>query len=102
MMKTVIFEGDSLDAIRLFPERARQRTGYEISRLQQGMDPLNWKPFTSIGSGVREIRIQIGMQYRVIYITTIAEQVCILHAFEKKSQKTAKFEIELAKNAYEA
>ena len=43
----------------------------------------------SVGSGVREIRI--------IYLTTIGDVVHVLHAFQKKTQATAKRDIDLAK-----
>jgi len=96
-MKTVSFEGDALEVIRSFPDNARQRAGYEIDRIQNGLEPLNWKPFSSIGAGVREIRIQVGMQYRVIYVAKFGDTVHILHAFQKKTQKTPKSDIELAR-----
>lgn len=52
----------------------------------------------SIGSGVREIRIrQTSGAFRIIYLTTIGDVVHILHAFQKKSQATAKRDIDLAK-----
>jgi phage-related protein len=34
----------------------------ELYRLQIGLDPKNWKPMTSVGSGVREIRVAVGGQ----------------------------------------
>ena len=96
-MKDLIFLGSSLDDIRDFPLNARRETGYQLHQLQQGSDPDNWKPMSSVGSGVREIRIQSGNQYRVIYLAKLAEVVYVLHAFEKKTQKTAKRDIELAR-----
>jgi phage-related protein len=96
MIKTVVFEGDSLEVIRAFPDSARQRAGYEIDRIQNGLEPLNWKPFPSIGAGVREIRIQVGMQYRVIYVAKYGGVVHVLHAFQKKTQKTLKSDSEIA------
>jgi len=96
-MKTVSFEGDALEVIRAFPDNARQKAGYEIDRIQNGLEPLNWKPVSSIGAGVREIRIQVGMQYRVIYVAKFGDTVHILHAFQKKTQKTPKSDIELAR-----
>jgi phage-related protein len=65
--------------------------------VQRGLEPLNWKPLTTIGTGVREIRIQVGRQYRLIYITRFGNKVHILHGFQKKSQKTSRSDIELAK-----
>lgn len=51
----------------------------------------------SIGSGVKEIRIRAGGAYRVIYTANIGTAVYVLHVFQKKTQKTAKPDIELAK-----
>ena len=64
-MRKVVFEGDALSIIRELPGIAKQRAG-EIDRVQQDKDPENWKPFPSIGKGVREIRIQVGRQFRII------------------------------------
>jgi len=51
----------------------------------------------TIGSGVREIRVRDGSgAYRVIYLATLADRVLVLHAFQKKSQQTARRDIDLA------
>ena len=51
----------------------------------------------TIGAGVNEIRIRDdGDQFRVIYIAKLAEAVFVLHCFQKKTQKTAKPDLELA------
>jgi phage-related protein len=51
----------------------------------------------TIGRGVREIRIRDEAgAYRVIYIATFAEAVHVLHAFQKKTQRTAKRDLDLA------
>lgn len=98
-MKNISFEGNTLDSIREFPDDARQRAGYELDRVQHGLDPENWKPFSTIGQGVREIRIQVGEQFRVMYVTKFDDKVHVLHAFQKKTQKTAKSDIDYAKSA---
>lgn len=97
-MRNVVFEGDTLLRIRSFPEAAKQRAGYEIDRVQRDKEPDSWKPFSTVGQGVREIRIQINGQYRVLYIAKFDNKVHILHAFEKKSQKTKQADIDLAKH----
>ena len=99
-MKIVVFEGDTLKIIRGFPDDIRNRAGYEIDRVQRNHDPQNWKPFASIGQGVREIRIQLGQQFRVIYAAKFDDKVHILHAFQKKSQKTRTIDIEIAKSRF--
>jgi len=54
----------------------------------------------SVGQGVREIRVQYEGQYRVIYVASFEEKVYVLHAFEKKTQKTGKQDLDAAKRAY--
>ena len=55
----------------------------------------------SIGFGAREIRIcASGGVYRVIYVAKFEEAVYVLHAFSKKTQKTSKSDIEIARAAY--
>jgi phage-related protein len=89
-MKPVVFLGDSLERVRAFPERARRDAGFQIDRLQRGLEPDDWKPMTAIGPGVREIRVrQASGAYRVIYVANFAEAVYVLHAFAKKTQRTS-------------
>lgn len=95
--KPVEFLGSSLDDLRDFPETARKEAGSQIRRVQYGDEPDDWKPMPTIGAGVNEIRIRDdGDQFRVIYIAKLAEAVFILHCFQKKTQKTAKHDLELA------
>ena len=51
---------------------------------------------SSVDPGVREIRIHSGREHRVLYIAKFEEGVYVLHAFEKKTRKTAKADLELA------
>jgi phage-related protein len=95
--KRVIFHGDSLDRLRDFPDDARQQAGHELFEVQLGRDPSDWKPMSTIGAGVREIRIRDAIgAYRVVYIATFADAIHVLHAFEKKTQKTAQRDLEIA------
>ena len=83
--------------MRDFPIGARREAGYQLDRVQRGLDPDDWKPMTSIGSGVREIRLRDEMgAFRVIYIATLADTVYVLHAFQKKTRQTAKRDLDLA------
>ncbi|MEH6517832.1 MAG: type II toxin-antitoxin system RelE/ParE family toxin [Halioglobus sp.] len=97
-MKDIVFLGDSLTQIRAFPSDARQDAGFQIDKVQRGGNPDDWKPLKSIGKGVREIRIReaVGI-YRVIYVANIDDAVYVIHAFQKKTQKTRKADIDLAK-----
>ena len=89
--------GDSLDAIRSFPDGARREAGFQIDRVQRGLDPDDWKPMKIVGPGVREIRVRDAAgAFRVIYIATLADAVYVLHAFQKKAQATSKRDLDLA------
>lgn len=96
-MKDVEFLGASLDVVRAFPQAARREVGFQIERLQNGLEPDSWKPMKTIGKGVRELRVrQSNGAYRVIYLATRADVIYVLHAFEKKTQATQQRELELA------
>ena len=96
-VKPVTFLGDSLKRVREFPEDARQDTGYQLDRVQRGMQPDDFKPMPSIGKGVEEIRVRDETgAYRVVYTARLAEAVYVLHAFQKKTQATSKRDIDLA------
>ena len=96
-MKAVVFLGDSLDALRAFPDGARRACGFQIERLQRGLDPDDWKPMKTIGTNVREIRVRdSGGAYRVIYVATFVRAVFVLHAFHKKSKATSRRDLSLA------
>lgn len=56
----------------------------------------------AIGAGVREIRIHTAIEHRVLYVAQFAEAVYVLHAFEKRSRKTAKRDVVLARQRYQA
>jgi len=96
-MKKTIFLGSSKDELRDFPEEARRDAGIELYQVQLGLDPSVWRPMPGIGSGAREIRIRASGIYRVIYLASRPEGVYVLHCFQKKTQKTAQRDLELAK-----
>jgi phage-related protein len=97
-MKDVEFLGSSLDDLRKFPMTARREMGYQIGRIQSGLDPDDWKPMSGIGAGVKEIRVRAADgAWRTIYVARFADAVYVLHSFQKKTQKTAHADIELAR-----
>ena len=73
-----------------------------MRRVQQGLEPNDWKPTPTVGPGVQEIRIHTGLEHRVFYMAKFAEGVYVLHTFEKRTRKTPKRELELARNRYSA
>lgn len=97
-MKLIAFRGASLDDLRAFPAEARREAGHQLDRVQRGLEPDDWKPMPSVGPGVREVRVRDEAgAFRVIYTATRAEAVYVLHAFQKKTQATAKRDLDLAK-----
>ena len=96
-MKRLEFLGDALDRLREFPETARKEAGVQLHKVQLGFEPSDWKPMTAVGPGVREIRIfDESGAFRVLYALVKADAVYVLHAFQKKTQRTAKKDLDLA------
>lgn len=87
-MKNLRFVGSSLDDMRDFPAEARRQAGFELDAVQRGLEPSDWKPMTSIGTGVREIRVRVLGEWRVIYVVKVVDAIYVLHAFQKKTQRT--------------
>lgn len=50
----------------------------------------------NVGSGAYEIRIHVQGEWRVIYVVKVKDVVYVLHAFQKKTQKTRKEDVALA------
>ena len=50
-----------------------------------------------VGLGVREIRVRTDLEHRVIYLAKFNEAVYVLHAFQKRSQRTPKPDLDLAR-----
>lgn len=99
--KAINFCGGALDDLRAFPDSARRDAGYELDKVQNGRDPSDWKPMSSVGAGVREIRIRdVSGAFRVLYVAKFAETVYVLHCFQKKMQATGKSDLDLAAKRY--
>jgi phage-related protein len=96
-VKHAEFLGTALKDLKAFPDDARKDAGFQIDRVQRGRDPSDWKPMPNIGPGVREIRIrEASGAFRVIYLANLRDRIVVLHAFQKKSQKTAQTDIDIA------
>jgi phage-related protein len=95
--KPLVWVGSALSDLRRFPDEARRRAGFELYALQQGLNPSDWKPMPSIGAGVAEIRIHTGTAHRIFYVARFEDAVYVLHAFEKKTRKTATRDLDRGK-----
>jgi|ERR1700722_5679395 len=100
-VKPLKFRGSSLDDLREFPETARRDAGYQLDRVQNGLEPEDFKPMPTVGAGVKEIRTKdkSGI-YRVFYVVKFEDAVHVLHCFQKKTQQTAKSDIDLGSKRY--
>jgi phage-related protein len=99
-MKPLRFIGSSLDDLRNFPDEARRAAGFELRAIQNGLEPSDWRPMPSVGHGVREIRIHVLGEWRVIYAATFRDAIFVLHSFQKKTQKTTPQDLEVARRRY--
>jgi phage-related protein len=98
----LIWLGSSRRDLRAFPALARRLAGFQLRRVQQGLDPHDWKPMQTVGPGVREIRVQTAGAHRVFYVTTRREAIYVLHAFEKKTQKTSAYDLGIGRDRFRA
>lgn len=90
-----------MDALRAFPAVARQQAGFQLDKVQHGLEPDDWKPMASIGQGCREIRIRDAAgAFRVVYLAKLADAVYVLHCFQKKTEKTGPADLEIARKRY--
>ena len=99
--KSIRFLGSALSDLRAFPSTARRDAGYELDRVQNGLDPSDWKPMNTVGAGVRELRIRDASgAFRVLYVAKFADTIYVLHCFQKKTQTTGKMDLDLATKRY--
>jgi len=93
--------GSAKDDLSAFPKSARIRAGHELFMVQVGREPDDWKPMPTVGPGACEIRVrdQAGA-FRVIYVAKFENAVYVLHSFQKKTQKTSRADLELARERY--
>jgi phage-related protein len=98
--KPITWLGSSLEDIRDFPEQARRSAGFQLRRVQEGLDPNAWKSMPDVGPGVQEIRLHAAGEHRVLYVARFAEAVYVLYGFEKKTRRTPKRDLEVARKRY--
>ncbi len=100
VVKIIKFVGSSQDDIRNFPAEARRDAGFQPHFVQVGQKPSDWKPLKVVGSGTIEIRIHREGEWRIVYVAKFERAIYVLHAFDKKTQRTRQSDIELAKSRY--
>ena len=96
-IKPLVWVGTSLARVRAFPDDARRAAGYQLYRVQTGSEPEDWKPMRSVGTGVVEIRVHEGGEFRVLYVAKFGEAIYVLHGFQKKSAQTRDADVDIAR-----
>jgi phage-related protein len=101
--KEIRWVGSSHTDLLAFPKQPRREAGFQLSRVQAGLDPTDWKPFDEVGAGTREVRISDAKGiFRVMYVAKFEEAVYVLHCFQKKTQVTSKQDKDIAAARYRA
>jgi len=101
--KEIRWVGSSYDDLLAFPEEPRRTAGFQLGKVQAGLEPDDFKPFNDVGAGAREIRIrEADGIYRVMYVAKFEEAVYVLHCFQKKTQTTSKQDKSIAEARYRA
>jgi phage-related protein len=89
--------------IEAFPNDPRRTAGFQLGKVQAGLEPEDWRAFDEAGTGTREIRIRESSGiYRVMYVAKFEEAVYVLHCFQKKVQATSKRDKDIAEARYRA
>jgi phage-related protein len=101
--KAIRWVGSSYEGLLEFPDEARRQAGFQLGKVQAGLEPDDWKPFDDVGAGTREIRIrEASGAYRVMYVAKFEEAVYVLHCFHKKTQATSRQDKGIAEARYRA
>jgi phage-related protein len=98
--KPIGWRGSSLADVRAFPEEAKREAGYQLHLLQQGKEPTDWKPMSTVGAGTIELRVHTATEHRVFVVAKFEEAIYVLHAFEKKTRQTPQRDKDIAKKRY--
>jgi phage-related protein len=95
--------GFAYDDLLAFPIDVRKEAGFQLGKVQAGLEPTDWKPFDTVGPGAREIRIRDDHgAWRVMYVAKFEEAIYVLHCFQKKTQATSKQDQAIAAMRYQA
>ena len=101
--KEIRWMGSAYNDLLAFPAEPRRQAGFQLGKVQAGLEPDDWKPIDDVGTGTREIRIrESNGAYRVMYLAKFEEAVYVLHCFQKKSQATNKQDKNIAEARYRA
>jgi len=100
--RPVSWIGAALKEFETFPEGARSICLAALTIAAEGGKADVAKPMHGLGSGVFEIALPFrGDAFRVVYAVQLADEIWVMHAFQKKSTrgiKTPQREIDLIKD----
>ena len=92
----------ALKEFETFPKDAQSTFLSALTIAAEGGKADIAKPMHGLGSGVFEIALAFrGDAFRVVYAVQLADEIWVIHAFQKKSKqgiKTPKHEIDLLKD----
>nr|WP_183748194.1 MULTISPECIES: type II toxin-antitoxin system RelE/ParE family toxin [unclassified Janthinobacterium] len=104
--KPIDWRGSSLADLKndhIFTIDARREAGHQLSQVQAGLEADRWKPFDEVGTGTKEIIINLDDGwFRVMYVAKFPEAVYVLHCFKKKTNTTSRQDKEIAIVRYKA
>jgi phage-related protein len=101
--KHVLWVGSSKKDLMAMPDEVKSAFGFALYLAQQGKKHQNAKPLKGFsGAGVMEvIEDNLGDTFRAVYTVKIAENIYVLHCFQKKSKRgieTPKQDIDLIRD----
>ena len=101
--KEIRWVGSSYNDLLAFPKAPRKEAGFQLGKVQAGLEPTDWKPFDEVGAGTREIRIVVANGiFRMMYVVKFVEAVYVLHCFQQKTQATSKQDKDIPAARYRA
>jgi phage-related protein len=101
--KPIQWVDSSLADLLKFPYLVRREAGFQLGRVQAGLDPDDWKPINVVGPGTSEIRIRDSTgAFRVLYVAKFEDAIYVLHYFQKKSAATTTRDKAIAQARYRA
>lgn len=99
--KPLVFLASTTKDLAKLPADVQQALGEAFEALALGGEPSDFKPLTNVGAGVYEIRVRAkGNAYRAAYVARFDEALYVLHVWQKKTQQTARPDLDLIRSRY--
>jgi phage-related protein len=98
-VKEIKWNKEALAFVRGLTDSTKREIGSLLMALQLGINlgPPQAKPMKIIDKNAFELRIKDRLgNYRIIYVVKLGDEILIPHAFNKKTQKTLRVDIDLS------